>query len=424
MLTRIVRPSPELAAFLDRLGPALSEPQRQHLLRLADALLVCEDTKTLAALQRQFLEAPDPSNMADFLRQSPWSVTDLRQRLRSDQVSWAIEQAGRLGLPKVLYLNIDDSLGEKDKHTRHIEPVAWFHDHNESTPRRPHYKNAFCYLECTLKVGDLVLTLDLRLYLREQTVRRLNRDREPKDRLRFRSKYRLAREMLEAVRPLLPNGWTVYVQFDNWYASEKLIRYVRRQGWHVFCGLKSNRNLDKTPLKELADAMWHQRYRLVSLPAADGRETTYRVRHCLGQLNGISELVRVYLCKRHPRDKSPAYFMSTDLTRTAQQSLRGYRGRWSCEVVNFYVKTQLGLADFRVRSYEAVDKYVAVVLLAWAYVERRYAAERGEQVKTYGDVIRRHRDEHAAAWLREAVEEAIRQGAVEPVLQRFLRQPA
>lgn len=170
--------------------------------------------------------------------------------------------------------------------------------------------------------------------------------------------------------------------------------------------------------------MWHQRYRLVSLPAADGRETTYRVRHCIGQLNGISELVRVYLCKRHPRDKSPAYFMSTDLTRTAQQSLRGYRGRWSCEVVNFYVKTQLGLADFRVRSYEALDKYVAVVLLAWAYVERRYAAERGDQVKTYGDVIRRHQDEHAAAWLREAVGEAIRQGAVEPVLQRFLRLPA
>jgi hypothetical protein len=51
MLTRIVRPSPELAAFLNRLGPALSEPQRQHLLRLADALLVdallvCEDRKT------------------------------------------------------------------------------------------------------------------------------------------------------------------------------------------------------------------------------------------------------------------------------------------------------------------------------------------------------------------------------------------
>lgn len=424
MLTRIVRPSPALEAFLDRLAPALSQPQRQHLLRLADALLVCEDTKTLAALQRQFLDAPDVSNMADFLRQSPWSVTDLRDRLRDDQVLWALEQAQRLGLPKVLYLNIDDSLGEKDKHTRHIDPVAFFHDHNESTPQRPRYKNAFCYLECTLKVGDIVLTLDLCLYLRQQTVRRLNRHRAPQDRLRFYSKYRLAREMLEAVRPLLPKDWAVYVQFDSWYASEKLIRYVRRQGWHVFCGLKSNRNLDDTPLKALADAMWHKRYRPVSLPAADGQETTCCVRERTGRLNGISQPVRVYLCKRHPREKSPAYFMSTDLTRTAEQALRGYRGRWSCEVVNFYAKTRLGLADFRVRPYEAVDKYVAVVLLAWAYVERRYASERGGPVKTYGDVIRRHRDEHAAAWLREAVEEAIREGAVEPVLQRFLRLPA
>jgi hypothetical protein len=423
MLTRIVRPSPELEAFLDRLGISVSQPQRQHLLRLADGLLVCEDTKTLAALQRQFLDAPDASNMADFLRISPWSVTDLRDCLRDNQIAWAIEYAQRKGLPKILYLNIDDSLGAKDKGTTHIEPVAWFHDHNESLPGRPRYKNAFCYLECTLKVGDLVLTLDLRLYLRDKTVRQLNRGRPPGQRLRFRSKYRLARAMLEAVRPSLPEGWAVYVQFDSWYASEKLIRYARRQGWHLMCGLKSNRNLDGIPLEQLANAMWHKRYRPVRLPAADGKETTYCVRERTGRLNGISESVRVYLCKRHPRAKAPAYFMSTDLTRTAEQALRGYRGRWSCEVVNFYAKTRLGLADFRVRSYEAVDRYVVVVLLAWAYVERRYACERGGQVKTYGDVIRRHRDEHAAAWLREAVQEGIRLGAVDPVLQRFLRLP-
>src|SRR5947207_7283964 len=123
MLTPIGRPSQQRDALVDRLDPEVSGPQRQHLLRLADGLLVCEDTKTLAALQRQFLDAPDPSNMADFLRQSPWSVTDLRDRLRENQVAWAVEQAQRKGLPKILYLNIDDSLAEKDKHTRHIEPV-------------------------------------------------------------------------------------------------------------------------------------------------------------------------------------------------------------------------------------------------------------------------------------------------------------
>ena len=38
------------------------------------------------------------------------------------------------------------------------------------------------------------------------------------------------------------------------------------------------------------------------------------------------------------------YFASTDLARSVVETLRGYGGRWSCEVVNFYTKTQLGLA--------------------------------------------------------------------------------
>jgi hypothetical protein len=35
---------------------------------------------------------------------------------------------GSSGFPQVLYVNLDDSLGEKDKQTSHLEPVDWFHD--------------------------------------------------------------------------------------------------------------------------------------------------------------------------------------------------------------------------------------------------------------------------------------------------------
>src|SRR6516225_1936204 len=66
----------------------------------------------------------------------------------------------------------------------------------------------FCYLECTLRAGDLTATVDLRLYLREKTVRRLNRHRTTEHRLHFRSKYHLARAILEALKPLLPADWT------------------------------------------------------------------------------------------------------------------------------------------------------------------------------------------------------------------------
>ena len=245
MLTRILHNSPQLCTFFNQLDIELHQPQRRHILNIADALLVCEDKKTLAALQRQFVEAPDASNMADFLRISPWQANDVRAALRVHQVAWLIAEAERADAPKVIYINIDDSLGEKDQDTRHLEPVDWHYDHSESTRSKPRYKNAFCYVACTLRIGRNVATVDLRLYLRERTVRQLNRKRSKEQRIPFRSKYRIARQILAELRPLVPQGWRVYVQFDSWYASRKLIKYVRRQRWHVTCGLKCNRKLDR-----------------------------------------------------------------------------------------------------------------------------------------------------------------------------------
>jgi len=421
MLTRIVHNSPKLCTFIDGLNIHLSKPQRQHLHNLADALLVCEDEKTLAALQRQFITAPDASNIADFLRISPWQAEDVRSAVRLSQVNWVIMQAEQQGLPKVLFINIDDSLGEKDKDTRYLEPVDWFHDRSESTKSKPVFKNAFCYLAANLRIGKMVLTVDLRLYLREKTVRRLNRQRKAGQRIPFRSKNSLAKSILNELRPLLPAGWVVFVQFDSWYASEQLIKYVRRQGWHVTCGLKHNRKLNGKRLDQIASALRHRRYTHFQVTAADGKATTYYVRQTTGRLQKVPFDVCVFFSKRHPREKSPAYFMSTDLTRSAQQALQGYSGRWSCEVGNFYLKTQLGLSDFRVRAYEAVDKYMVVVLLTWAYVERRFEQERSAQIKTYGDLVRQHRDEHAIEWLTGAVKMMQETGDIQQVLHCYLR---
>lgn len=421
MLTHILHHSDKLCTFLDQLHLNLSQPQRRHILNLVDALLVCEDRKTLAMLQRQLVEAPDPSNMADFLRISPWQADEVRAALRAHQVAWLIAEAERLQAPKVIYINIDDSLGEKDEHTRHIEPVDWFYDHSESTKAQPRYKNGFCYVVCTMRVGPNVATVDLRLYLRERTVRRLNRKRPKGQRLPFRSKYRIARQMLVELAPLLPKGWKVYVQFDSWYASQRLIKVVRRQGWHVTCGLKSNRKLNGKRLAHHAQALRHRWYTRVSVTTADGDEQSYYVRWLDGRLAEVPYDVRVYISKRHPREKSPAYIGCTDLTCSAKQALQGYAWRWSCETVNFYLKTQAGLGDFRIRSYEAVDKYILVVHLAWAYVEQRFAQERSAQVRTYGDIIRRHREEHAKDWLQGAIKMAIETGDPERVLRRFLR---
>jgi hypothetical protein len=199
----------------------LSQPPRRHLLKLADAFLVCEDDQTLAGLQCQLVTAPDASNLADFLRISPWQADERRAALRRYQGQWLLAAAPQSGVEKVIHLNLDDSLGGKDQATPHLAPVDWHHDHNESTKTKPRYKNAFCYLAWTMRSGEAVATVDLRLYLRAKTVRRLNRQRTSGQPLAFRSQSRIARAMLVALRPLLPHGWTVYGQFDSWYASAR-----------------------------------------------------------------------------------------------------------------------------------------------------------------------------------------------------------
>jgi hypothetical protein len=76
--------------------------------------------------------------------------------------------------------------------------------------------------------------------------------------------------------------------------------------------------------------------------------------------------------------------------------------------------------DFRLWRYEAVDRYLVAVHLAWAYIEQRFAKERGPQIKCPGDLIRRHRDEHARTWLRAALEMAQDGAPLEEMLRRFL----
>lgn len=421
MLTRILHNSDSLHSFLNELGLDLSLPQRQHMLNMADALLVCEETKTLAGLQRQFVQAPDASNMADFLRISPWEAHDVRDALQIHQVNRLLAKVEQNDTLPVIYINIDDSLGEKDNATRHIQAVDWHYDHSESTKSKPRYKNGFCYLVCTLRVGKQTATVDLRLYLREQTVRRLNRQREKKNRLPFRSKYRIARTILEQLRPLLPKGRKVVVQFDSWYASARLINYCRHQQWQVTCGLKCNRLLSDKCIDKHAQELRHKWYTKVCVTTTDGDKSIYFVRRLNGRLADVPADVRVFFSKRHPRAKALSYFMGTDFSCSTQAVLQGYSWRWSCEVVNFYTKTQLGLTDFRVRSYEAVDRYMVVVHLAWAYVEQRFDRERSSQIQTYGDIIRQHRDEHAVDWLTGAVEMAIETEDVSLVLQHFLR---
>lgn len=399
----------------------LTKPQRQHVERIADAVIVSEARhKTLSALYEIIVDAPDPTNAADCLRISPWRAEDIREVMRAYVVRYLIEYADRTGV-KQLFISLDDSLSEKDKATRHLEPVEYHHDHTNSTPKKQQYTNGAVHVGLRLQVGPVAFSYDWRLYLRQKTVRRLNRTRAADQRLRFRTKYHLAREMLADLKSRLPKGYQVYLLCDSWYASTKLLKFCRRQGWHVICAVKSNRTLDGKKLSQWNQQLKHQRYQRITPAATDQRSRPYLLRQCRGKLKQVPFEVCVFISKRHPGDKRPKYFLSTDCSLSVRKVLTYYQKRWAIEVDHLYLKQFLGLADFRVHSFEAVEKWYAIIFLALTYLQWRFNnALQSEPFASIAEVIHRHRQEHARQLLQDACQQVLDTGQVEPVLARLM----
>ena len=196
MIKQIVQHSAKLIEFLVLLQLNLSKPQYRHVLRMADTVIVSESPhKTLTSLYDTIVDAPHPSNAADCLRISPWSADDLREALRALTISDLLQFAN---MPdgETLFVSIDDSLTAKDKGTRHLEPVSFFHDHTKGGGGKQAFTNGTMHVEVRIQIGERAYVYDWGLYLRRTMVHRLNRKRAQGQRLPFRTKYRIVLSLI------------------------------------------------------------------------------------------------------------------------------------------------------------------------------------------------------------------------------------
>jgi DDE superfamily endonuclease len=411
----IVRRSAAIVTFVGLLGLTFSAPQRHHLERLADLLVMAPRRKTLAQLAAQELDGVDVSNLADFFRISPWDDQELRVQVFELVLHYL--QTHNQGCTEPLYLLIDDSLANKDKATRKLEAVDWYFDHKCHRPVK-----ASNHISLSLSWGKFYFPLLECLYLRQSTVKKCNRKRSKDRKLVYQSKLELAQQMLEQVKPLLPPGIAVYVLFDSWYTSAKLVRWIRDQQWQVIAGLKSNRKVAGQKMSAWHHSFKGRLYDRVSLRLANGTSRTYCTRPCWGRLRGVPGTVRVVISQKGPGQPAPRYFLCTDLKLSNQEILQRYQKRWAIETDYWQVKMQLGLGDYRLQSYEAIAKWYSVVYLVLAYLYwRKYEHER-----TYGcttslsAVLQATRREHLRECLRQACTEVSQGTPIEDVLERYL----
>ncbi|MEW6609820.1 MAG: transposase [bacterium] len=414
-MIKIVSPTEPLVKFLMVMNLKLSKPQSEHLRRTMEGLIACESSKTLSMISRLFWEAPDPCNLADFFRLSPWQEELLRKNTQQQLLFWAIQYNLQHGKEPEVLVSIDDSIACKPKTSKHFEAVDW---HFDATKGKT-YAHGTTFITFHIKVGDISFPFNWKLYLREKTVRRINKNRTKKRKIRFHSKMALAKMMLEELSHMLPEGTRVYVLFDSWYASKHLLRFILKKNWHVICALKSNRVFKGKSLSRHARYIRNKSLETIFVGSADST-TKYWIRVKKGRIKGLREENLVIFSKRHPRDKRPAYFLSTDTELSGRQVLEYYTNRWEVEVDHLYLKTRLGLADFRVRSYEATSKYFSAVFLTLCYLYWRIFKEQGHKLKTISDAIALHRKEQWQATLEKFGEKVLKKRAVEPVIQQFL----
>lgn len=430
---KIVEPTKALVAFLLFLKLRFSAPQQRHLTNFMEALLACDGSKTIAKLNRLILNPTDPSAFTDFFTYSPWDNAQLRRLVMRAIVHWIVEGDGQQELlSEPLFILVDDSKSNKPKTSLHFEIVDWFFNSEEGRG----YGYGAVFVTVHLRKGNRSSLVALRLYLRQSTVRRLNRERQKSNngkhllkKVSFKSKYTIVKEILKELALLLPEKARVYVLFDSWYASKKLIRFCRQRGWHVICRLKRNRLFRKNGRAEYRSLSRHARWiRTKNLTAttvgSSDSSTRYWVYSMRGHLQGIQDEVSIIISKRHSRDKRPEFFLVTDLNLTAREALQYYGKRWDIEVDHLYLKVHLGLGDFRLRSYEGISKYFDLVALTLMYLQWRKAREEPSRVKNFSDVIALHRREQQEACLKAFGQKVLATGSVEQAMAEWFRQAA
>lgn len=422
---KIIAPAQCLVKFLLVLQLRLSKPQQSHLQNFIEALLACDGTKTIAKLNRLILEATDQSAFTDFFTYSPWDVQDLRRSVLYGLVRWVLEENQNALIPHALTISIDDSKSAKPKASLHFEVTGWHFDTNEGRG----FEYGVVFITVHIACGKRSMPLALRLYLRKNTVRQLNRARAKGQRIPFKSKFTLSKEILKELAPLLPSSTPVYVMFDSWYASKKLIALCRHLGYHVICALKHNRKFKKQgaskarQLSQLARYIRNREFKTITVNSSDS-STRYWVQTLRGHLPGIKDEVSIIISKRNQQDKRPEFFLSTDGKLSAQEVLSRYMRRWAVEVDHLYLKVRLGLGDFRLRSYEGITKYFDLVGLTLAYLYWRKIEDTEADFKTLSDVIAQHRHDQQEACLRTFGEYVLKSGSVDHAMTRWYKQAA
>ena len=387
---KIISLSTLICNFFCMLAIKLSKPQRKNFLKLSDALIFSEyDHTTISRLTTLFVDKPDKYALAGFFHSSTWNADDLESTLQKAMIKQIIALVKKQNHKEII-ISIDDTIIEKYKDST-FELCDSLYDH-----AKHRYIKGLAVLTLHITIPAVAsFTFRMHPYLSKQTVQRLL-IKYPGSSYSFKTKNQLAQDMLQQVFDTIPDTIKKYVCFDSWYSSKESIKFCIENNATVICALKSNRLFDDRPVrthfshkrKKRTWAKKRARYHFSSRKCYTKQKA--------GRLKGISQRVKIIASRFSFKTKHPMYILCTDESIRVQEILDRYAARWECETDYYYLKTRLGLCDFRVRSALAIKRYLCIIHFIDFYLQYRQMLKMRKKGKyiSLSEIIKQHVAEH------------------------------
>jgi SRSO17 transposase len=333
--------------FFNSIRPSLIAEHFAHFWRIVVLLAVLDGRRNLSAMTEATGRRRTRQAISHFLDQDTWDAAGL---LRNKAMDTLRELGWRRG--HTVYALIDDT--QKRKRAKRMAAVQKLFLHAEKV-----YAPGHTIVSCVLVYRGVVIPYALSLWAPAAYCLGAARRGEPP--LVFRKSTELAAEMIAGLT--LPSEGKAIVMFDSFYLCPAVLAACKSRDFAWISIAKKNRTFspggrDRRKLSSYGRNMLRRNGRSVSVGAKK-----YRLAERWGRLSRAGEVKLVF--SRRGRERSWVALATNQRQWSAKTIVSHYLKRWGIEVFFKMSKQHLGLGDYQVLGYRAVQQHLRLVFIAY-----------------------------------------------------------
>jgi hypothetical protein len=350
--------SRKIKPFFSKLAGRFGRPAFAHFSLLVLAITTSQCGSALVNLARLLRDSTHRTKHGEFLWKADWDESAVVQQIALDTLKRLYRKGGG-----PCYLIIDET--QTLKRAKKMFGVTKLYHHATGK-----YGTGHTMLKVCLWYRGVTIPWGSWLWLKPEHAK--------KEKRAFCKLTELAALAIHNAE--LPRNLKVTVLFDAYYLCDVVADACRARGWHYIGVGKSNRNLliggvkhklDKFGRNVLRrDGRWHRIGGLHS-------RGMYQVAERVGFMKKLGEVKVVF--SRRRGDRKVVALVTDDLGAPVTRVVGDYLKRWAVELLIKDEKQQLGLGDYRVLRYRAVERHLHLVDVAYACLTHLALSEPGAQ---------------------------------------------